>query len=149
PAGASPKSPSEFVKAIADTEPLKLSAALDNTPPDVVAALAARRDTTPDGLRRALRGDLETILAKALKREPTERYVSVAEFSDDLRRYVNHQPISARPDAVSYRATKFVRRHWRGLAAGSVAALLLVGLVGFYTVRVAAERDRARLQAAK
>ena len=85
------------------------------------AAIAARRSTTPDRLQRALRGDLDTILGKALKKDPAERYGSVAEFADDLRRHVDHQPISARPDAMTYRAAKFVRRHWRGVAAATVA----------------------------
>jgi serine/threonine-protein kinase len=113
-------------------------------PPTRTAALASKRATTADRLRRQLRGDLETILGKAMKKDPAERYPSVAEFADDLRRYVDHQPISARRDGVRYRAAKFMRRHWRGLSAAFAAALVLVGVIGFYTVRLATERDRAR-----
>lgn len=150
PVGRTPTGPSAFVRALAEREPVRLSAALDAAgPPDALAAVAAARSTTPERLARALGGDLETILGKALKKEPAERYGSVVEFADDLRRYLTHQPIAARPDAFGYRAAKFVRRHRKSVGA-TVAATLIVGaLVGFYTVRLAQERDRARVQAEK
>ena len=120
-----------LTKAITETEPLRLS-------------LAA-----PDDLRRTLRGDLETIVGKALKKHPAERYASVAAFADDLRRYLHSEPIAARRDTVRYRAAKFVRRRWRAVVSASAAVVLLAGVVAFYTVRLADERDRARLQAEK
>src|ERR1700742_543329 len=61
--------------------------------------------------QRALEGDLDTILGKALKKDPAERYASVGAFAEDLRRFLSHEPISARPDTVPYRVTKFVRRN--------------------------------------
>src|SRR6185295_12056280 len=145
-----PKSPSDYVKAVTEIEPVRLSTAVQNAAtPDATAALASTRATTPARLRRQLRGDLETILSKALKKNPSERYSSVVEFGDDLRRYVDHQPIAARPDSVRYRAGKFARRHWQGLTAAAVATVVFAGLTGFYTVRLADERDRARVQAEK
>lgn len=149
PAGAALKSPSDFVKAVTETEPLRLSTAFQSAGPADAAALASKRATTPERLRRVLRGDLETIIGKALKKNPAERYASVSEFADDLRRYLDNQPISARPDSVSYRAMKFGRRHWRGLTAAAVAIVALIGVSGFYTMRLATERDRARVQAEK
>jgi eukaryotic-like serine/threonine-protein kinase len=101
PAGTAPKSPSEFVKAVTEIEPIRLSAAVHNAAAPDAASLASKRATTPDRLRRLLRGDLETILGKALKKVPSERYPSVAEFADDLRRYIDHLPIDARSDTVS------------------------------------------------
>jgi eukaryotic-like serine/threonine-protein kinase len=150
PAGRSPKSPAEFAAAITEREPLRLSAAVhQGIGSEELERVAAQRATTPDRLARLLRGDLETILGKALKKDHTERYGSVAEFADDLRRHVEHQPITARADTVRYRTAKFARRHWRGLGAGAAAAIALVTLVGFYTVRLATERDRATLNAEK
>ena len=149
PAGTAPKSPSEFVKAVTETEPIRLSAAVSSADSADTTALALKRATTPDRLRRLLQGDLETILGKALKKDPLERYPSVAEFADDLRRYIDHQPISARPDTVTYRAAKFVRRHWRSVAAVALAAVVVLGVIGFYAARLASERDRARLEAEK
>jgi tetratricopeptide (TPR) repeat protein len=97
----------------------------------------------------AARGDLATILAKALKQKPAERYVSAAAFAEDLRHYLNHEPIAARPDTLGYRTSKFLRRRWRGVTAAASAVALLVVLTGFYTARLAAERNHARLEADK
>ena len=74
-----------------------------------------------------LRGDLDTIVAKALKKNPQERYVSVSALADDLRRYLSHEPISARPDTIAYRAAKFIRRRRRSVTAALLATLLLTG----------------------
>ncbi len=148
PAGAAPKSSADFAKAVTELEPLRMSAAVRVEGADANAN-AARRATTPERLGRALAGDLETIVAKALKKNPAERYRSVDEFADDLRRYVNHEPIRARPDRLGYRIARFGRRHWRGLTATAAVVTVLVAVVAFYTARLAAERDRARLQAQK
>jgi serine/threonine protein kinase/Tfp pilus assembly protein PilF len=150
PTAAAAQTPAEFVKAVADTDPLRLSSAVDaRERADGTAAVASARATTPERLRRALRGDLEVILAKALKPNPEERYGSVAEFADDLRRVLDNQPINARADSVPYRAAKFVRRHRRGLAVAGAVAAALVTVIAFYTVRLSTERDRARAQALK
>jgi tetratricopeptide (TPR) repeat protein len=97
----------------------------------------------------AVRGDLATIIAKALKRQPDERYVSAAAFAEDLRHYLDHEPITARPDTLGYRTSKFLRRRWRVVTAVSAAALLIVVLTGIYTARLAAERNHARVEAEK
>ena len=149
PAGAAPKSASDFVKAATEAEPVRLSDVIEPAASPEAAALASKRATTPDRLRRLLKGDLETILRKALKKNPSDRYGSVAEFADDLRRYLNHEPIAARRDTVGYRATKFARRHWRTLTAIAATVLVLAVITAFYAARLAAERDRARLQAYK
>jgi eukaryotic-like serine/threonine-protein kinase len=150
PTGVAARSPAEFVKAVADTHAQRLSTAIGSgVNPEAVTALATKRATTPDRLRRALRGDLDTIVAKALKHRPEERYESVAEFADDLRRFLEHQPIAARRDALGYRTAKFAQRHRRVLTAAAGAGVLVVALVGFYTARLSTERDRARLEAAK
>jgi serine/threonine-protein kinase len=79
--------------------------------------------------RRALRGDLDTIVLKALKKDPRERYGSMAEFADDLERFLRGAPVRARPDSSWYRARKFVKRNTLGVvAAASVVIALAVGL---------------------
>ena len=151
PAGPTLHGPVELLKAIVETEPRRLSdAAVTRETTGVTSADAAvARATTVEKLRRVLRGDLDTIVAKALKKQPQERYASVTAFADDLRRYLNNQPIAARPDTLAYRTTKFVRRHARGLAAAFILVAFVAGLVGFYTSRLTAERDRARLEMEK
>jgi serine/threonine protein kinase len=133
PAGTGPHSPADLVKAIVDSEPASPSdtVATTRTNAKITAAIAAKRDTTPDKLHRLLRGDLDTIVAKAMKKEPGDRYSSVTALADDLRRYLRNEPISARPDTLSYRAAKFVRRNRRMVALAIFASVATAaGLVG-------------------
>jgi eukaryotic-like serine/threonine-protein kinase len=104
-------------------------------------------EVAPHG--EALRGDLETIVAKALKKAPGERYATAAAMADDLRRFLRHEPVTARPDTIAYRTAKFLRRRRRAVGLAASMALLIASLVGFYTARLGAERDRARLEADK
>ena len=78
--------------------------------------------------RRALRGDLDTIVLKALKKRPSDRYASADALAADLRRYLAHEPVLARPDSSAYRLGKALRRHRVAVGAGAaVAFALLVG----------------------
>ncbi|HEU4629270.1 MAG TPA: serine/threonine-protein kinase [Gemmatimonadaceae bacterium] len=115
-------------------------------------AIAAARGTTPDRLRRRLRGDLDTITRKALAAEPARRYQSAEQLLEDLRRHAEGLPVAARPDTAAYRAAKFVRRHRGGVLAAALALLSLVGGLGaalWQGRQAARERDRARLEADK
>lgn len=95
------------------------------------AEAAAHRAATPEQLVRALRGDLDNIVAKCLKEDPAARYPGAAALADDLRRWLAHEPVSARPDSLSYRAAKFARRHRTGVAASTVLALAIgAGVAG-------------------
>ncbi len=159
PAGAGFKSPADLVRAIVDTDPPRLSEAVSSprritsdTPeesPETLADNAARRATTPERLRRVLRGDLDTIVSKALKKSAAERYASVTALADDLKRCLAHQPIGARPDTLSYRTAKFARRHASGLAAAAAVVALVAAIVAVNAVRLTAERDRAHIEAEK
>lgn len=96
-----------------------------------IEKIASLRATQPERLQTQLRGDLDTIIAKALKIAPAERYRSVAEFRDDLARYLANQPIAARADSASYRIGKFVRRHRVGVAAtAAITTAVIAGLLG-------------------
>jgi serine/threonine protein kinase len=144
PAGSGVRSPADLVKAIVDTEPTRPSDVVATAGPSVeeTTANAARRTTTPDKLSRLLRGDLDTIVAKALKKNPQERYGSVPALADDLLRYLRHEPISARPDTVAYRAAKFVRRN---RAAVALVALVLIAVIAGVTGTLL-QAHTARLQ---
>ena len=149
PAGAS-ASPAERMKAIVDTEPLRVSDAVATTSTQSGKApedTAAQRGASPQHLRRTLRGDLDNIVAKALKKSAAERYASVEALADDLRRYLAYEPVSARPDSLAYRAARFVRRHRAAVALATLAALALIaGVVG--TVTQARRATRAAAAAA-
>jgi serine/threonine-protein kinase len=96
--------------------------------------------------RRLLQGDLDNVLAKAMRKTAAERYASVADFAEDLRRYLLHEPVKAGPDTLRYKAMKFVRRHRGGVA---VTLLLLIAIIGglIGTVWQARRADAAAMQA--
>ena len=147
PAEGRTRSPAELVKAIVDTDPPRISdavAAKKTLPKKTLAQNAARRATTPGGLKHVLRGDLDNIVAKALKKKPSERYPSVTAFADDIRRYLKHEPVSARPDSLGYRTAKFVRRNRLAVGLGSLAVFALIaGLAGTITQAQRATRQAA------
>ena len=131
PFGAAGAPPGEVAKAVLETEPEKPSAA------------AARAGG--ERMRRRLEGDLDTIVLKALRKEPERRYASAEQLSEDLRRHLEGAPVKARRDTFTYRTGKFLSRHRAAVAA---AALVLVALVGgiLATARQAriARAERAR-----
>ena len=95
---------------------------------------ASSNATDPSIPRRLLEGDLDNILHKALKKDPKERYANIGSFGEDLQRHLMNQPVQARPDTVTYRMTKFVRRHRGGVTAGVLTIIaILAGLVGTIT----------------
>ncbi len=127
PAQESLRSPAELLRWIVDTEPLRPSEAAPS-----------------ETIRRQLRGDLDTIVAKALKKDPEERYESVTALAEDVRRYLEHRPIAARPDTLAYRARKFARRNRAAVALSALAVLALcAGLVGTLTQARKATRQAA------
>jgi tetratricopeptide (TPR) repeat protein len=133
PAGENLHSTVALLKAIVDTEPTR-------------ASEAAARAIGPNRARR-LRGDLDTILAKALRKSPADRYPSVAALADDLRRHLEHQPISARPDTILYRSAKFLRRQRIPVVAAIVTlAGLCAGLYVANAQREVAERRFAEVR---
>lgn len=143
PAGSGARSPAALFKAIVETEAPRLSAAAISIAAGAGSTVAADRGTTFDKLGRLLRGDLDTITAKALKKNPEERYSSVAAFTDDLSRYLKQEPISARPDTFTYRTVKFVRRNRTAVVLATVALIaILAGLVGTVVQARTAQRQR-------
>ncbi|MEM1042105.1 MAG: serine/threonine-protein kinase [Bacteroidota bacterium] len=95
---------------------------------------------------RALRGDLDQVVLKALREETTARYGSVEALLDDLQRHQTGRPVEARPASAGYRVRKFAKRHRIGVASAAAFVLLLVGAVAALAVQqraTARERDRA------
>lgn len=140
PAGSGAHSPAELVKAVLDLEPPRASDAVTS---DDSSLIAERRGTTADKLRRELCGDLDTIVGKALKKSPQERYASVTEFANDLQRYLKHEPISARPDTLAYRTAKFLRRNRTVVALTATALALVIGSLSAGLVMANRERKIA------
>jgi eukaryotic-like serine/threonine-protein kinase len=120
PTGAPTGAPLDRMRSVIETVPRRLSeAVLRRGGPTARFSSESRR------LSGEIRGDVETIVAKALKKAPTERYANAAALADDVRRYLAHEPIAARPDAPLYRTVKFVQRHRAGVATAAAAVLAL------------------------
>jgi serine/threonine protein kinase len=128
--------PAEMERAICEQEPEAPSTAVsrvesvtssDGTPiartPELVSQT---REGQPDKLRRRLRGDLDNIVLKALQKEPQRRYGSVAEFSQDIGRHLQHLPVKARPSTLAYRVSKFVQRHKTEVSAALIVVFVLI-----------------------
>jgi non-specific serine/threonine protein kinase/serine/threonine-protein kinase len=133
----------EITRVICEEEPARPSAAVESA-----ADRAARSgEGRLDKLRRRLAGDLDTIVLKALQKEPSRRYRSVEQLAEDLRRHLDGLPVIARPDTVRYRSAKFVRRHRVEVGAAGLLALSLVGGLAAtaWQARVA-NRERARAE---
>ncbi len=99
-----------------------LETAILDDPPIAPSELADASDR-----RRLLRGDLDTIVLKALRKEPEARYATVDALADDLQRWLNGHPVSARPASAGYRLRRFMRRHAVAVSAAGVVVLAIVG----------------------
>jgi non-specific serine/threonine protein kinase/serine/threonine-protein kinase len=91
--------------------------------------LAAAAETP--AMRRRLGGDIETIVAKALEKDPRRRYSTVEEFAADLRRFLDGRPVTARKPTWRYRAARAAARHRVAVPAGALALLLIAGFAGY------------------
>jgi eukaryotic-like serine/threonine-protein kinase len=103
-------------------------------------ATAEARGTEPKQLANLLRGDLDWITMKALEKDRGRRYGTPAELAEDIRRYLNHEAIVARPASAGYRLRKYVRRHQALVAGVATVVLVLVAAVAVSTI----EAIRAR-----
>ncbi len=117
---AEPDRPSTAVSGNGDHEPGRRAGVTADRP-------AATSAGSTERLRRRLRGDLDTIVLTALRKEPQRRYQSVEQLADDIRRHLDGLPVRARPDTFRYRAGKFVRRNRVPLVAATLVGLALVG----------------------
>jgi serine/threonine-protein kinase len=107
-----------------------------------------RPSDMPTASARALRGDLDTIVLKALRKKADERYATVNAFADDVRRHLEGRPVLARPDSAWYRASRFVRRNRLAVGAAGIVAVALVtaaivASVGLVHARAAESRALA------
>src|SRR5262249_3858221 len=120
---------------------------LESQPLAEVARLILEEEPPRLGsIQPELRGDVETIVAKALEKDPGRRYPSAAALAADLRRWLAHEPIQARPPSALYHLRKFARRH-KGLVGGSVATVAALILVLIGTILLAVGGARQRRQA--
>jgi eukaryotic-like serine/threonine-protein kinase len=138
--------PAAYERAILEQDPTRPSAVVKR---DDLACdannLAQLREHSPLQLSRALRGDLDAIVLKALRKNPSDRYASVAEFATDIEHHLQRRPVQARRGGWRYRGARFLRRH------ALVAALSILALSALVGGLIAAlnQRDLARAEARK
>ena len=156
--GMLPLDPDELQKAgyegmarmIQESEPRRPSTRIttprNSSRPDGGEEIARRHKTDAKTLHRELRGDLDCIVLKAMEKDPAHRYQTANALGMDLERYLNDEPIAARPASATYRFRKLVRRHRIAFAAAGVVALFLIGALiatAYELRRAQEERDRA------
>ena len=130
---------------VAELEEAILGADTGRPSAAVTQHFAQRTHETPARLRRALSGDLDTIVLKALKKSPAERYPTVAALRDDIGRFLDGRPVLARPDSFGYRARKFVGRNRLAVGAAAAVLLSLVGGLAAALWQAEVAREHARM----
>jgi eukaryotic-like serine/threonine-protein kinase len=135
----------ELLRKLREEEPPRPSTKV-STDRDTSATTAEARGTEPKQLVSLLRGDLDWITMKTLEKDRVRRYGAPSELAADIRRYLNHEPIVARPASAGYRLRKYARRHRVavGVAAGLVLLLAAFSVLQAVELRrITRERDRA------
>jgi serine/threonine protein kinase len=135
----------EMLRQLREEDPPRPSTKV-STARETLTAVAEERGLEPKQLTGALRGDLDWITMKAVEKDRSRRYATPSELAADIRRYLNHEPVAARPASASYRLQKYVRRHRIGVTAATAIAALLVAFAVVQAAqlrRITRERDRA------
>jgi serine/threonine-protein kinase len=135
--------PADAERVICERDPPRPSSLTPDSPPTAASWWRApwRRR------QRRLGSELDDIVLTALRKEPDRRYASVDQFVEDILRYRRGRPIVARGSSWKYRSGKFMRRNAAAIAASTTMVAIVAGLIVFYSVRLTAERDRARQEA--
>ncbi len=141
PFDVSHRTPTEAGQLISEYEAVKPSA--------VARATASHSATPAEATSRVSWSDLDVLCLTAMHKDPERRYRTVEALIRDVDHYLEGEPLDARPDSVSYRLSKFVRRNTRGVAAAALALVALISIVIFYTVRLASARNTAVAEAAR
>jgi WD40 repeat protein/tRNA A-37 threonylcarbamoyl transferase component Bud32 len=110
---------------------------------------APARGTSIKKLAREIKGDLDTVVFKALKKHASERYASAATFAEDIQRFLRGEVVLAQRDTLAYRVVKFTRRHWIAIGVASLLVLTLTGglIATAYEANIASAQRDAALQA--
>ena len=150
--------PTEFARVVCQQDIVRPSVRLQQAQRDApqhiagegahaLEALVYDRRTSVSRLQRQLRGDLDTIILKTLRKEPERRYRSVIALADDIGLHLKSLPIVARSESWRYRAGKFVRRHYAAVTASFLVVAVLAAfsvVVSVQNRNIAEERDTAR-----
>ncbi len=143
------KNLTEIEQVIREKVPTSPSNKFRQLPEEEKGNIATERNTNPSALADILKGDLDAIVMKALRKGSDKRYKTVEQFLNDLQRRKTNKPIVAREDTLRYKTTKFLKRHKTLLSWVAATLLIISGIVTYYTVQLAQQRNRAQLEAQK
>ena len=115
----------EMLRMVREVDPPRPSTKVSTA--EALPSIAASRDIEPEQLKRALRGDLDWIVMKALEKDRTRRYETANGFAADVLRHLAYEPVLAAPPSRAYRLRKFVRKHRGAVIAASLVVLALLG----------------------
>ncbi|MBU1188335.1 MAG: serine/threonine-protein kinase [Gammaproteobacteria bacterium] len=141
-------SPAAMVQAICDTVPQMPSHQWQQDDDAELPERALQLESTPDAVRRNLRGDLDNIIMMALAKKPDERYRNLGELMEDIRRHLDNQPVRARAATTGYRLQKFLLRYRAGVTSAAIVFLLISAalvVITLQSVQLAEQRDSAQL----
>src|SRR5271163_1044853 len=134
----------EMLRMVREVDPPRPSTKVSKA--EALPSIAASRNIDPAQLKRALQGDLDWVVMKALEKDRTRRYETANGFAADILRHLAHEPVVAAPPSRAYRLGKFVRKHRGAVIASSLVLLaLLAGIVGTTWGLVQAAKANARL----
>ena len=132
----------EMLRMVREVDPPRPSTKVSTA--QALPNIAANRDIEPEQLKRALRGDLDWIVMKALEKDRARRYETANGFAADVMRHLAYEPVLAAPPSRAYRLRKFVRKHRGAVVAASLVVLaLLAGIAGTTWGLIRAERARS------
>ena len=151
PYGVAGRSPDAIRRAILEMEPRRPSAviladdshAIPQATQKMEVVAQETRSIARKRLKKKLSGDLDTIILKALRKEPQKRYLSVEQFAGDVRRYLEGRPVIARIDTPGYRFGKFVGRNIAGVVTAVAVVMILTGTAIFFGLRDKENHRRA------
>src|SRR5438128_8357987 len=127
----------------------------NRTPSEAETVIVEQRPERPSAaakeksVSRRAWADLDVLCLTAMHIEPQRRYRTVEALIRDIDHYLAGEPLEARPDTFGYRLGKYVRRNWRPVSAATASFIVVIGLVVFYTVRLATARNAAVAEAAR
>lgn len=150
--------PSEVERIICEESPTRPSTAITRNlaeevdTKDGLRQVSRDRKITSGQLQKRLRGDLDTVILKSLRKEPERRYDSAEQLATDIRHFLAGQPVIAHPDSFGYRSRKFIHRHKLGVAATAAIVLLLIGYavtITWHSQRTQIALEQAQQETAK
>lgn len=132
---------------LANLTPAEAATIIASHEPGKPSVIARQKNSAADTV--AAWSDLDVLCLTAMRKEPARRYQSVEALMRDVDHYLKAEPLEARPDSLGYRVGKFVTRHRAAVSAAAAVFLVVIGLVVFFTVRLANARNAALAEAAR